>query len=122
MGTTMEELFTIMKNANSMKLWIFRAIGFFCIWLAICCCLQPIESCLGFITNMMDEGTDCIPGVGCAVDCLTDIFMGMVKAVLCVVGCCCAAGWFLSVVVVMWIVMRPVMGMALAVVACCFCA
>jgi len=119
--TTMPQLFTIMKDANSEKQWMFRAIGFCCFWFAISCCLQPIESALGFITNMMDDGTDCIPCVGSAVDCLTDIFMGMVKAILCVVSCCCAVGWFLSVVVVMWFVMRPMMGMALAVVACCFC-
>jgi len=118
---TIDELFDLMKNANYQKTMLFRLLGFLAFWCSFNFCFQPIESALAFATDMMDDATDCIPCVGGAVDWLTDLFMGMVKSILCVVSCCCAMGWFLSVAVVMWMVMRPVIGAALAVVACCFC-
>lgn len=119
--TSMEQLMTVLKDANSQKMWGLRLLGFILFWCSFNCCFHPIKQLMGFITNMMDAGTDCIPCVGGCVDCLTDIFMSVVSSVLCVVSFCCAAASFLSVVVFMWIVMRPAMGAALAVVACCFC-
>lgn len=120
--TTLPQLVQNMKDANQLAQWAVRAAGFLILFIACNCFFLPIKNCLGFITDMMDDGTDCIPCVGSCVDCLTDIFMGMVRCILHIVSCCCAAGWFLTVVVIMWVVMRPVVGGILAVVACCFCA
>lgn len=119
--TQAAQMITVMKDANWWRKWVFRAIGFSAFWMAIACCLQPINYVLTYITDLIDAGTDCIPCVGSCVDCLTDIFMGIVHAILCVVSCCCAVSCFLAIVTIAWIVMRPVVGSILAVVACLCC-
>jgi hypothetical protein len=74
---TLAQLLTQLKEGNQAKLWLLRLAGFILFWLSINMCCQPIKSMLGFITNMMDASTDCIPCVGGCVDTLTDIFMGV---------------------------------------------
>lgn len=114
-----KELMASLRSANKFKTWAFRLLGFIMFFCTVSSCLQPIKSVLGFITNMMDAGTDCIPCVGSCVDFLTDIFMSVVKIILFIVAFCCGGACFLTVVMIMWIVMRPVLGCFLLVVVCC---
>lgn len=118
---TMDKLTSKLANENNTKLWGIRIAGFILFWCSISMCFQPIRSLLGCITNSLDSATDCIPCVGWIVDTMTDIFMGVVKAVLCIVSFCCAGGCFLFVVAFMWMVLRPVQGSILMVVMCCCC-
>jgi hypothetical protein len=115
---TMDGMIAALKASNSTWTMIIRICGFFCFWLSVSACLQPIRSVLGLFANMADGATDCIPCVGSIVDLMTDIFMGVVKAILCVVSFCCAGAMFLTVVVVMWIVMKPWFGIPLCCVSC----
>jgi hypothetical protein len=118
---TLEKLTDVLKSANTAKQWGLRALGFFLFFCSINMCFQPLKSLLGFITNSADSCADGIPCIGGCVDTLTDIFMGVVKAVLCVVAFCCAGACFLFIVAFMWVVMRPVTGSILMVVVCCCC-
>jgi len=119
--TTMEAMVANLKGASSTKTWALRLLGFLMFWFTVSSCLQPIRSVLGAMTNMMDSATDCIPCVGSMVDTATDIFMGAVKCILCIVSLCCGGACFLSVVVVIWCVMKPALGFVLAIVVCCCC-
>lgn len=119
--TTFEQMVAMMRTARSQATWLFRALAFLGFFCAINCCFHPIGAMLEFLTDTMDDMTDCIPGVGCCVDFLTDIFMGAVRCILFIASFCCALGWFLSVIVVTWIVMRPLMGLGLGLVTCCAC-
>jgi len=111
----------LMKSAKSFKTWGFRFIGFFMFWFAFCCFFSPLQTCLAFSEDIIDTFADCIPCVGCIVDVMTDIFFGIASAIVSLAACCCGMGWFLSVVVVTWIVMRPLLGAFAALFACCFC-
>jgi len=118
---TIEKIVDMLQKAGDQKLMVFRILGFILFWSAISACLQPIRSILGLLANGMDAATDCIPCVGSGVDFLTDIFMGVVKAILCLVSFCFGGGCFLSVVVIMWFVMKPLMGLLLSFVLCACC-
>jgi hypothetical protein len=118
---TLEAIFTNMRDANSTKQWLIRFVGFCLFFAAFSACFQPIDGIMEYITDMMDKGTECIPCVGCCVDCLTDIFMGIVRMILFLVSCFCSCAWFLGIVAIMWIVMRPVMGSIFATLTICFC-
>lgn len=118
---TIEKMVSMLQKAGNQKLWVFRMLGFCLFWWAISACLQPIRSILGLLANGVDAATDCIPCVGSIVDFMTDIFMGVVKCILCLVSFCFGGGCFLSVVVVMWFVMKPLMGILLSCVLCACC-
>jgi len=119
--TTVAQMVTMLKDANWYAQWGYRIGGFVILLCAFNCCFLPIKACLGFITDMIDDGTECIPCVGSCVDFLTDIFMKMVSAILAVVSCCCACGTFLAVCAVMWIVLKPWYGIPMMIGVCCFC-
>ena len=120
--TTMQDMISNMKTANSQKMWLFRILGFLTFYCAISGFLQPIRSMLAFVSNAVDTAVawiPCIPRfVVQGVDLLTDMFMGVVKCVLFIVSCFFSSGCFLSVVLIMWIVMRPIMGLLLSAVVC----
>jgi hypothetical protein len=118
---TLEKLEEALKSANTLKRWGFRALGFFLFFCSINMCFQPIKSLLGVITNTADSCSDGIPCIGGCIDTMTDIFMGVVKAILCLVAFCCAGACFLFIVAVMWVVMRPVTGSIMFVVFCVCC-
>merc|ERR1712146_668434 len=108
------------KDAEATKRWFIRILSFLAFWCTVSACLQPIKSVLGLIANAADSATECIPCVGGCVDLLTDIFMGVVKVILCIVSFCCGGAMFLTVAVIVWIVMRPLWGvLGLCVICCC---
>jgi hypothetical protein len=118
---TVDELEAKMNSENAMKKWVLRACGFLLFWCAISMCFQPIETILELATDCLDSATECIPCVGCCVDTITDVFMGVVKCILCLVSFCCGGACFLFVCAVMWVAMRPVQGsiMLVIVLTCC---
>jgi len=119
--TQVTQMFTALKNASWYAQWGYRIGGFVMLFMAFSCCFLPLKACLGFITDMIDDGTECIPCVGSCVDCLTDIFMKIVSAILGVVSFCCACGTFLIVCAFMWMVLKPWYGIPMMIGACCFC-
>lgn len=118
---TMEELFEVMHAENNFMTWIYRLIGFLLTWLGICCICQPISTCVQMSADFLDQITECIPGVGCIVDEMTDIFTGLVNSIICAVSCLCGFSSFAFVAAVMWVVMRPMVGIPLLILGVCLC-
>mmetsp|Transcript_11410 Transcript_11410/g.22016 ORF Transcript_11410/g.22016 Transcript_11410/m.22016 type:complete len:570 (-) Transcript_11410:164-1873(-) len=119
---TMEELFEVMHSENNMMTWIYRLAGFLLTWLGICCICQPISACVKMSTDFLDQITECIPGVGCIVDEMTDMLTGLVNSVICAVSCLCGFSSFAFVAAVMWVVMRPMVGIPLLILGVGLCA
>jgi len=116
-----EELFELMHGENHMTTWIFRLAGFLLTWLGICCICNPITTCVQMAGEFLEQITECIPGIGCIVDEMTDIFTGLVTSIICVVSCLCAFSSFVFVSGVMWVVMRPVLAIPLLILGLCVC-
>jgi hypothetical protein len=116
-----EELFVTMANENSTTTWLYRAVGFVCVLLAVCSVFQPIVTIVETATDFLDSITGCIPGVGCIVDQMTDLFVGLVSCVVCGISFMCAISCFSFVVAIMWVVMRPWLGIPLFILTCCCC-
>jgi len=118
---TKEELFEVMHGENNMTTWMYRLAGFLLTWLGLCCICQPLTTLVEMAGDCLDQITQCIPGVGCIVDEMTDVFTGLVKAVVCAITCMCAFSSFIFVVGVMWVVMRPLVAIPLLIFGFCFC-
>jgi len=116
-----EELFEVMHSENNKTTWIYRLVGFLLTWLGICCICQPISTCVQMSADFLDQITECIPGVGCIVDEMTDIFTGLVNSIICAVSCLCGFSSFAFVAAVMWVVMRPMVGIPLLILGVCLC-
>lgn len=78
-------------EANTLT-WILRVVGFVVMWWAFCLCFGPLE-----------VAADCIPCVG---PCIGDA----VSAVACFVSFLPACGCCLGVAGVVWVAMRPLVG------------
>merc|ERR1719502_1709964 len=98
---------TIMANENDQTAWLYRAVGFLMTWIGVSCILSPITTLVEMAADMVDHFAECIPGVGCIVDQMTDIFVGVVQSIVCLVSCVCAVGSFMIVVSIVWMAMRP---------------
>jgi len=116
-----EELFEVMHGENSFTTWIYRLVGFLLTWLGIYFICQPITTCVQMSGDFLDQITECIPGVGCIVDEMTDIFTGLVTGIICAVACFCACSSFLFVAAVAWVVMRPMVAIPLLILGLCLC-
>merc|ERR1712012_178966 len=96
MGTIdKEKLFEHFKADAKATTWIFRVAGFLALWFAFTRCAQPLEVV-----------TDCIPCIG---PCLGDA----VEVIACVVCCYPALACCLGVAGVVWVAMRPMVGIPL---------
>ncbi|CAJ1341074.1 unnamed protein product [Effrenium voratum] len=88
-------VFDAMRAESNGMTWILRIVGFVLAWLAFCLLGGPLE-----------VAADCIPCVG---PCLGD----MVSAIVCCVSCVPATACTLGVVGVVWVAMRPLVGIPL---------
>jgi len=121
-GLSKGEFFDDMKGENSTAAWIYRLVSFFCVWLAVFCVCSPITAIVEWATDSIDDLTDCIPGVGCVVDLMTDMIVGVVRTVVCMLAFACAVSSFLLVAGTVWAAMRPMVAVpALVLGLCCCC-
>eukprot|EP00448_Togula_jolla_P033278 CAMPEP_0170630998 /NCGR_PEP_ID=MMETSP0224-20130122/34350_1 /TAXON_ID=285029 /ORGANISM="Togula jolla, Strain CCCM 725" /LENGTH=553 /DNA_ID=CAMNT_0010959195 /DNA_START=23 /DNA_END=1684 /DNA_ORIENTATION=- len=120
-GPTRDELFATMKSENSTTTWLYRLIGFLCTWLGLCMILCPITTIVEMAASMLDNITACIPGVGCMVDMMTDMIVGVVQSLICLISCMCAVSSFFFVAAAMWMIMRPLIAIPLFLVGVCLC-
>lgn len=96
MGTiSLDDLFAAMREENTGRTWFLRFLGFGLMWLACCQCFRPLEAF-----------ADCIPFCG---SCLGD----MIMAIACVVTCPLASACSLGTIGVVWVAMRPQVGVPL---------
>lgn len=116
-----DEFFEKMYSENSTSAWIYRVVGWLLCWIAVCMIFCPVTTIVEMASDMLDSLTECIPGIGCLVDQMTDMFVGLVQSVVCCVSFMCATSCFLTVMAIAWVVMRPLYGIAFLSLATCFC-
>ncbi|CAE7685147.1 unnamed protein product, partial [Symbiodinium sp. CCMP2456] len=95
---TIEQVWEAMRAESSAMTWVLRVVGFVLCWVAFCLLAGPLE-----------VAADCIPCIG---PCLGD----MIQAIACVVSCVPATACCLGVVGVVWVAMRPLIGIPLVLV------
>jgi len=99
MGTlSKSKLFETLASDASFKTWMLRIAGFGIMWVAFCLCFGPLE-----------VAADCIPCIG---PCLGD----SIQAITCCVSCLPAIACTLGVAGVVWVAMRPEVGIPLMLV------
>lgn len=108
-----DSMLSTAHSQNTSKLWIMRIGGALLAWVAIYCVLYPIVA----MADIFGDWLSCIP---CCGDMLESIVEGTVTAVVCCMSCSFGCACALFVVAVVWIVMRPLIGLALMLVCCCF--
>merc|ERR1712176_1376886 len=93
MGTiNNESLFKTLSDEQSLITIALRVIGFIVMWVAFCLCFGPLE-----------VAGDCIPCVGPWIG-------DAIATVTCCVSCLPATACTLGVVGLVWVVMRPDVG------------
>merc|ERR1711920_804074 len=103
MGKVSEDkLFADMQAESSGMTWIIRFIALSIMWMGFCCIFQPLE-----------VAADCIPCIG---PYLGDSVSCVISCVTCPLALACGMG----VAGIVWVVMRPVLGIGMIVV-CCLC-
>lgn len=96
MGTfSKDQLFDVLEKEHYTTTWIIRIVGFALLWLAFSLLFGPLEVL-----------ADCIPCIG---PCLGD----SIAAVTCCISCLPATACCSLVVGVVWVVMRPLVGVPL---------
>lgn len=96
-------LFAAMEAESSAITWILRFVALVVLWMGCCCIFKPLEvvaDCVPFIGPYLGDSVSCI------ISCVT-----------CPLACACGLG----VAGVVWVVMRPMVGIPMLVVFClCF--
>lgn len=92
------KLFETLSSEANVETWICRLVGFGFMWLAFFLCFGPLE-----------VATDCIPCIG---PCLGD----SIHAIGCCISCLPATACTLGVAGLVWVVMRPMVGLPLILV------
>eukprot|EP00438_Fugacium_kawagutii_P009639 Skav214988 [mRNA] locus=scaffold508:282856:291660:+ [translate_table: standard] len=120
--------FSDMEDVNDSSLMMMRIVGLLLTWLAVYCCFAPIagaidvgrQSCqsplddaMAFMASPKGNGDPGIRAIPCLGQFLEDLLEGMVTCILCVVSCGfgCSSGLF--VIAVVWLYMRPLVGLGL---------
>mmetsp|Transcript_50925 Transcript_50925/g.142504 ORF Transcript_50925/g.142504 Transcript_50925/m.142504 type:complete len:461 (-) Transcript_50925:284-1666(-) len=90
-----DELFDALKGEAAALTWVLRIVGFIVMWVAFCMCCAP----LGVIA-------DCVPFIGPYIG-------DGVETLACCIACPPACACCLGVAGVMWVAMRPLVGIPL---------
>jgi len=96
-----DDFFTSLEGQTLAFTWVFRVLLFFAMWCACCMCFKPFE----VVSSL-------VPFVG---DFLSSSVNAVIACVTCPVACSCALG----VIGVMWVAMRPLVGVPLLILFCC---
>lgn len=108
-----DELIKQLQSENSTLTWILRFVGALCAWASVYCCLQPISAAADIIGDYLRM----LPCGSFLEDCLEGAVHELLCCLACGVGCSCA----LFVISIMWVAMRPLVGIPLMILAlCCF--
>lgn len=86
------------KTFRDPRTWLLRLLGFVLAWVAFCLLAGPLEI-----------AADCIP-------CIGPMLGNAVSAVICCVSCLPATACTMGVVGVVWVAMRPMIGIPLLII------
>merc|ERR1719258_700558 len=97
-----------LKKENDAQTWGLRAAGLICAWLALYCCFAPIATSADLMGDVVSQ-IPCIGGM------LESTLEGVVEMFLCVISCGFGCSFGLFVIALVWLSMRPVVGVPLMV-------
>lgn len=100
-ATDVDKFFENMQASSQVLTYILRFVGFIVMWCAFAAMFGPLS-----------VAADCIPCVG--------PYLGdAIETIACVVSCPPACACALGVIGVVWVVMRPMVGVPLMIIFCC---
>jgi len=109
-----DKMLAKLTSANSMMTWILRFVGVLGAWMAVYCILSPIT----YMADKIGDVADYIPCVG---GFLESFIEGVVGAVVCFISCSCSCSCSLTVMALVWVFMRPLVGAVFLLIALCCC-
>lgn len=95
---TKEQLFEKLEKGRGGSTWAFRMLGFCLLWCSLVCLLGPLQ-----------VATDWMPFIG---DCLGYV----AEKVICVISCPPALCLCMGVMAIVWVALRPVLGIFLLII------
>lgn len=102
-----------LNDQNVTQVWVLRFIGLILSIAGCYLCMSPIAAAA-------DVMGDCLNMIPCVGSFLEDMLEGVVTTVLCGIACMVGCSCSLTVIAIMWLVMRPLYGAGmLVVVALC---
>jgi len=102
----LHEMIGHMRSATDLMAWLCRTFGFVGFVAAFSCCMCNMETALDLMSNSSDiSGRD-----------------HRSRSIMGVASLCCASLCFLMVLSIMWLVMKPALGLCFFGAACCTCA
>lgn len=119
-GLSKEQFFKELNQQSSTYTWIARVVLAVTCWLAVCCICSPVTAIVEYVTKQMDTFTACIPCIGCLVDQMTNLIVGAVQWMVCILAFCMGCGSFFIVASICWAVMRPAVAIPIMIL-CCIC-
>lgn len=111
-SATLPEVIAQEHSGNSTTAWILRIAGLLMAWAAVFCLFSPV-------TFAADIFGDCLAFIPCVGEMMEDIIEGLVNAVVCVISCSIGCSCGLCVIAIVMLVMRPLWGGLLMLVALC---
>jgi len=105
-----------LSDSNYGSLWALRIIGVLLCWAAVFCCMYPIIAAFDIVGDYLGE----VPCVGCLLKMIADIIETLVKIVVCCMSCSFGCSCAFFVIAVVWVVMRPTVGIVLLLIVVVF--
>jgi len=112
--TTKQDMVQSLRDANSTMTWVIRILGIAVAVMSVCCCLSPCAALAGAMG-------ECLGYLPCGGECLGDALEGMVDAMICLVSCPVGVGASLIVMSIVWVAMRPAVGISVLCVGLLLC-
>lgn len=113
-NTKTEKLATL-KAERQFTTLLLRILGVFGAWCGIYMCCGPVTAMI----DIMGDALDMIP---CCGDMLESIFEGVAQFIICMMSMGVGCGAALCTIALVWVAMRPMVGIPLFIVSCCLCA
>jgi len=110
------EAISSLESSNTSSLWALRIIGVLMSWAAVFCCMYPIIAAFDIVGDYLGE----VPCVGCLLKMIADIVETLVKLVVCCMSCSFGCSCAFFVIAVVWVVMRPTVGIILLLIIVVF--
>lgn len=103
-----------LKGENTTKVWLLRIIGILLAWISVFCVFAPCA----MVADLVGDIVNFLP---CCGGYLEDFIEGVANAIICLLSCGIGCSCAFFVIGVVWVAMRPMVGIPLMLLACCCC-
>jgi hypothetical protein len=109
-----EGMIAQLKSENTSRVWAIRIIGILLAWISVFCIFAPCA----MVADLVGDIVNFLP---CCGGYLEDFIEGVANFIICLLSCGIGCSCAIFVIGVVWIAMRPMVGIPLMGVACCCC-